>query len=86
MASDIEGLAVREGYFLLESGLHAATWIDLHTTFLEPKTLAPQIAALAALSGFDRIPTTGCSRLFTGYQNPNASVRRQSASLLLTTS
>jgi orotate phosphoribosyltransferase len=42
-------LPVREGHFLLESGLHAEGWIDLDTLFLEPQELAPHIAALAAI-------------------------------------
>jgi len=45
----LEGLPVREGHFLLESGLHAEAWIDLDTLLLEPEALKPQIAALAAL-------------------------------------
>jgi orotate phosphoribosyltransferase len=47
--SAIDGLSIREGHFLLESGLHTATWIDLGSLFLDPQTLAPHIAALATL-------------------------------------
>ena len=65
MASDIEGLAVREGHFLLESGLHAATWIDLDTLFLDPQILAPQIAALAAIISGHRISAV-CGPLLGG--------------------
>jgi orotate phosphoribosyltransferase len=45
----LEGLPVREGHFLLESGLHAEAWIDLDILFLEPETLKPQVEALAGL-------------------------------------
>lgn len=48
-ATSIEELTVHEGHFLLESGLHAEGWLDLDTLFLDPQTLAPQIAALATL-------------------------------------
>jgi orotate phosphoribosyltransferase len=48
-STPIDGLAVRDGHFLLESGLHTATWIDLDTLFLDPRILAPHISALAAL-------------------------------------
>lgn len=48
-STPIAGLAIREGHFLLESGLHAASWIDLDTLSLDPRALAPHIAALAAL-------------------------------------
>ena len=62
---DVEGLTVREGHFLLESGLHAAGWLDLDTLFLDPKTLAPQIAALAALISRHQI-TAVCGPLVGG--------------------
>jgi orotate phosphoribosyltransferase len=42
-----EGLPIRDGHFLLESGLHASSWIDLDTLFLDPRALAPHIASLA---------------------------------------
>lgn len=47
VSSPFEGLVAREGHFLLESGLHTSTWLDLDTLFLDPKTLAPHIATLA---------------------------------------
>jgi len=46
-ATPIDGLPIREGHFLLESGLHAEAWIDLDNLFLDPKALAPHVAALA---------------------------------------
>jgi orotate phosphoribosyltransferase len=48
-STPLDGLAIRDGHFLLESGLHAASWIDLDTLFLDSRALAPHIAALAAL-------------------------------------
>jgi orotate phosphoribosyltransferase len=42
-------LPIRQGHFLLESGLHAQTWIDLDALFIDPAALAPQIAAVADL-------------------------------------
>lgn len=61
----IAGLALRRGHFLLESGLHADTWIDLDALFVEPASLAPQVEALAArLSGYDI--TAVCGPLLGG--------------------
>jgi len=54
-ATPIEGLAAREGHFLLESGLHTATWLDLDNLFVDPQALAPHITALAALVSKHRI-------------------------------
>jgi len=61
----VVGLTVREGHFLLESGLHAAGWLDLDTLFLDPKALAPQIAGLAALISRHRV-TAVCGPLVGG--------------------
>lgn len=64
-STPFEALAVREGHFLLESGLHAEAWIDLDTLFLDPQKLAPQIAALAALVSKHRISAV-CGPLLGG--------------------
>jgi orotate phosphoribosyltransferase len=64
-STPFEGLAVREGHFLLESGLHAEAWIDLDTLFLDPQALAPQIAALAALVSQHKISAV-CGPLLGG--------------------
>jgi len=61
----IEALPLREGHFLLESGLHAEAWLDLDTFFLDPKALAPQVAALAALISEHRV-TAVCGPLVGG--------------------
>jgi orotate phosphoribosyltransferase len=46
---DVEGLPIRHGHFLLESGLHAELWIDLDALFVDPKRIEPDLAALSAL-------------------------------------
>jgi orotate phosphoribosyltransferase len=61
----LNSLPIREGHFLLESGLHAEAWIDLDTLFLDPSALAPQIAALAALVAEFRISAV-CGPLLGG--------------------
>ena len=61
----IDGFAVREGHFLLESGHHAESWIDLDSLFVDPKALAPHVAALAALVSEHRI-TAVCGPLTGG--------------------
>lgn len=65
VATPVDGLAVRDGHFLLESGLHAASWIDLDSLFVDPKALAPHVAALAALISEHRI-TAVCGPLLGG--------------------
>ncbi len=60
-----EGLGARNGHFLLESGLHTATWLDLDTLFVDPGILAPQIAALAALVSRHQISAV-CGPLLGG--------------------
>jgi len=37
------------GHFLLESGYHADTWLDLDVLFIDSAAIAPQVDALAAL-------------------------------------
>lgn len=63
--SFVETLPIREGHFLLESGLHAEAWIDLDTLFLDPQSLAPQVSALAALVAEHRISAV-CGPLLGG--------------------
>ena len=58
-------LPVRQGHFLLESGLHARTWIDLDTLFIDPRALAPQVQALAALLAPHGV-TAACGPLLGG--------------------
>jgi orotate phosphoribosyltransferase len=40
-------LPSRQGHFLLESGYHADTWLDLDGLFVDQKTVAPLVLALA---------------------------------------
>lgn len=58
-------MPMKAGHFLLESGLHAEAWIDLDTLFLEPRSLAPRIAALASLIAEYRISAV-CGPLLGG--------------------
>jgi orotate phosphoribosyltransferase len=37
----------RRGHFLLESGYHTDLWLTLDAVFLEPRTVAPLVSALA---------------------------------------
>ena len=47
-------VAARRGHFQLESGYHAALWLDLDPLFLQPARLRPFVAELAAgLQGYD---------------------------------
>jgi orotate phosphoribosyltransferase len=39
--------SMQRGHFVLESGLHAAMWMDLETLFLDPLRLDPMTAELA---------------------------------------
>ncbi len=45
----LKTLPMRQGHFLLESGLHSDLWFDLNALFLSPHDLAPTVAALAEL-------------------------------------
>jgi orotate phosphoribosyltransferase len=63
--SSFEGLPVRHGHFLLESGLHASSWIDLDTLFLDPRALSPHFAALASRLA-ERNVTAICGPLLGG--------------------
>ncbi len=57
--------AARKGHFVLESGLHADTWLDLDAWIVEPRALRPRIEALAALLlPFE--PTALCGPLVGG--------------------
>jgi orotate phosphoribosyltransferase len=40
-------LPVRRGHFLLESGYHTDTWLDLATLFVDPVKIAPAVTMLA---------------------------------------
>jgi orotate phosphoribosyltransferase len=40
-------LPSRRGHFLLESGYHSDTWLDLDGLFVDQKTVAPLVSALA---------------------------------------
>jgi len=44
----LDHIGGRRGHFRMESGLHAALWFDLDQLFVDPRTLDPIIAALAA--------------------------------------
>ena len=61
----MEGLAVRYGHFVLESGLHADTWIDLDSLFVDPAALAPQVQDLCELLSGYRI-SAACGPLLGG--------------------
>jgi len=44
----------RRGHFRMESGYHADLWLDLDGLFVEPRAIAPAVAALAArLQSYD---------------------------------
>jgi orotate phosphoribosyltransferase len=58
-------LAVRQGHFVLESGLHAEHWIDLDALFVDPVRIAPQIGALSALVSAHDV-TAVCGPLLGG--------------------
>jgi orotate phosphoribosyltransferase len=61
----LDALPIREGHFLLESGMHAALWIDLDALFVDPAVLAPAVDALArALTA--AAPTAICGPLLGG--------------------
>ncbi len=45
----LRSLPARRGHFVLESGYHTDLWLSLDGLFLDPKALAPRIAALADL-------------------------------------
>jgi orotate phosphoribosyltransferase len=42
----MHAISTRRGHFVLESGLHTDTWLDLDTQFLDPAALEPQLDAL----------------------------------------
>ncbi len=48
-ASDdpLASIASRRGHYALESGLHGDLWLDLDALFVEPRTLASAVTALA---------------------------------------
>jgi orotate phosphoribosyltransferase len=58
-------VAARRGHFQLESGHHAALWLDLDALFVQPARLRPFVAKLAA--GLERYQVAGvCGPLLGG--------------------
>jgi orotate phosphoribosyltransferase len=66
MTHDLLSLvAARRGHFQLESGHHAALWLDLDALFVQPAQLHPFIAELA--TGLERYGVAGvCGPLLGG--------------------
>ena len=64
-AQDFGGVPSYSGHFLLESGLHSETWLDLDALFVDPLVLAPQLSALAELVAKHDI-TAVCGPLLGG--------------------
>lgn len=62
---DFGGLPSYRGHFVLESGLHAETWLELDTLFIDPHALAPRVSALADLIASHDV-TAVCGPLFGG--------------------
>jgi orotate phosphoribosyltransferase len=58
-------LPIRDGHFLLESGLHARMWIDLDALFVDVRRIAQSIDALARLLA-PATPTAMCGPLLGG--------------------
>jgi orotate phosphoribosyltransferase len=55
----------RYGHFLLESGYHTDSWLNLDVLFLKPRRVAPLVTALAArIQPFE--PTVVCGPLVGG--------------------
>ena len=65
-ATDVlRALPSRRGHFMLESGYHTDLWITLDALFVDPASIAPDVAALAErLRG--HAPTAICGPLFGG--------------------
>ena len=61
----ITALPIDRGHFLMESGLHADTWINLDALFIEPARLAGEVDALARLLA-PHAPTAICGPLLGG--------------------
>lgn len=61
----MDGLPVERGHFLMESGLHADTWINLDALFLEPTRMTDLVEALARLLSAHS-PTAICGPLLGG--------------------
>jgi orotate phosphoribosyltransferase len=61
----LDALPSRRGHFALESGYHTDLWITLDALFVDPRSIAPQVAVLA-----ERLrahaPTAICGPLFGG--------------------
>jgi orotate phosphoribosyltransferase len=62
---DFGGLPSYHGHFLLESGLHAETWLELDSLFLDPRALSLRLAALADLVAAHDV-TAVCGPLLGG--------------------
>ena len=51
MIDPLARIAGRRGHFRMESGYHGDRWLDLDGLFVEPRAIAPSIAALAGRLG-----------------------------------
>jgi orotate phosphoribosyltransferase len=61
----LDALPSRTGHFVLESGYHTDLWLTLDALFVNPASIAPQVAALAGrLRG--HAPTAICGPLLGG--------------------
>lgn len=47
LADIVAALPTRRGHFLLESGYHSEFWLSLDALFVDPRAVAPLVAALA---------------------------------------
>src|SRR5688572_23342624 len=61
----LERIGARRGHFRMESGLHSAVWFDLDHLFVDPTTIDPLIAELAAKLGPYRVDSV-CGPLVGG--------------------
>jgi orotate phosphoribosyltransferase len=53
-------LPIREGHFLLESGYHSNLWVALDAVFVDPRSVAPLVTALAEkLRAYDMTAVCG---------------------------
>lgn len=66
MTGDVlDSLPARRGHFLLESGYHTDLWLTLDGMFVDPRALAPLVAALAGRLR-PHGPTAVCGPLLGG--------------------
>ena len=61
----LDTLPVRDGHFVLESGMHTDRWFILDGLFVEPETLAPSVDQLADLLR-PHAPSAICGPLLGG--------------------